>query len=324
MFFLLTSFVIVAIPYAIERIGLRVRFGLFALLFWLFVFQFVLIFAIDTLLQNFAASMPGWLESMLTTAGGFAFVTIGITPVITLVLAAAYLIFALGQWFFDKEEKDLPTPQTHFTIAIDGPAASGKGTLARRIAEAYGYHHLDTGLTYRAVAKTLMDQNMPLDDEFLAEKAARAVDLSKLDRSVLSAHDIGEGASKVAVMPAVRRALVAAQQIFAMRPPGAVLDGRDIGTVVCPDAPVKLYITASAEARAKRRYDEIKSNGGGGSYEEILEDLTRRDARDMGRTDSPLKPADDAHLLDTTEMDIETAFLNAKVLIDQALAKSTH
>jgi cytidylate kinase len=324
MFFLLTSFVIVAIPYAIERIGLRVRFGLFALLFWLFVFQFVLIFAIDALLQNFAAAMPGWLESTLSTAGGFAFVTIGITPIITLVLAAAYLIFALGQWFFDKEEKDLPTPQTHFTIAIDGPAASGKGTLARRIAEAYGYHHLDTGLTYRAVAKTLMDQNMPLDDEFLAEKAARAVDLSKLDRSVLSAHDIGEGASKVAVMPAVRRALVAAQQTFAMRPPGAVLDGRDIGTIVCPDAPVKLYITASAEARAKRRYDEIKSNGGGGSYEEILEDLTRRDARDMGRTDSPLKPADDAHLLDTTEMDIETAFLNAKVLIDQALAKSTH
>jgi cytidylate kinase len=324
MFFLLTSFVIVAIPYAIERIGLRVRFGLFALLFWLFVFQFVLIFAIDALLQNLAAAMPGWLESMLTTIGGFAFVTIGITPIITLVLAAAYLLFALGQWFFGKDEKDLPTPQTHFTIAIDGPAASGKGTLARRIAEAYGYHHLDTGLTYRAVAKALMDQGMPLDDEFLAEKAARAVDLSKLDRSVLSAHDIGEGASKVAVMPAVRRALVTAQQAFAARPPGAVLDGRDIGTVVCPDAPVKLYITASPEARARRRCDEIKSNGGGANYEEILEDLTRRDARDMGRTDSPLKPAADAHLLDTTEMDIETAFLNAKTLIDQALAKNTH
>ncbi len=324
MFFLLTSFAIVAIPYAIERLGLRVRFGLFALLFWLFVFQFLLIFAIDALLQNFAAAMPDWLESTLTTLGGFAFVTIGITPIIALVLAAAYLLFALGQWLFDKDDKDLPTRQTHFTVAIDGPAASGKGTLARRIAEAYGFHHLDTGLTYRAVAKALMDQNMPLDDEFLAEKAARTVDLSKLDRTVLSAHDVGEAASKVAVMPAVRRALVAMQHSFAERPPGAVLDGRDIGTVVCPDAPVKLYITASPEARARRRYDEIRSNGGGANYEEILEDLTRRDARDMGRTDSPLKPAADAHLLDTTEMDIETAFLSAKTLIDQALAKDTH
>jgi cytidylate kinase len=324
MFFLLMSFAIVAIPYAIERNGLRVRFGLFALLFWLFVFQFILILAIDALLQNLAAALPNWLESMLTTLGGVAFVSIGITPIITLVLAAAYLLFALGQWFFDRDDKDRPTPQTHFTIAIDGPAASGKGTLARRIAEAYGYHHLDTGLTYRAVAKALMDQNMPLDDEFLAEKAARTVDLSKLDRAVLSAHDVGEAASRVAVMPAVRRALVAAQQGFAMRPPGAVLDGRDIGTVVCPNAPVKLYITASPEARAMRRYEEIKSNGGGADYEEILADLTRRDARDMGRTDSPLKPAADAHLLDTTEMDIETAFLSAKTLIDQALARSTH
>ncbi|MEK1886141.1 MAG: (d)CMP kinase [Phyllobacterium sp.] len=209
-------------------------------------------------------------------------------------------------------------------MAIDGPAASGKGTLARRIADAYGYHHLDTGLTYRAVAKSLMDQGMPLDDEFLAEKAARGIDLSKLDRDVLAAHDIGEGASRVAIMPAVRRTLVAAQQNFAARAPGAVLDGRDIGTVVCPDAPVKLYITASPEARAKRRFDEIRSNGGSARYEEILADLTRRDARDMGRTDSPLTPAADAHLLDTTEMDIETAFLSAKTLIDQALARNTH
>ncbi|WP_244642560.1 (d)CMP kinase [Phyllobacterium sp. 628] len=213
---------------------------------------------------------------------------------------------------------------SRFTIAIDGPAASGKGTLARRIADYYGYHHLDTGLTYRAVAKALMDQNMPLDDEFLAEKAARTIDLAKLDRTALSAHDVGEAASKVAIMPAVRRALVASQQAFAIRSPGTVLDGRDIGTVVCPDAPVKLYITASPEARAKRRYDEIKSSGACVQYDDILADLVRRDARDMGRTDSPLKPAADAHLLDTTEMDIETAFLNAKTLIDQALAGSKH
>lgn len=323
MYFLLASIAITAIPYAIERLGLKVRFGLFALLFWLFVFQFLLILTIDTLLQNLASYLPVWLESMMTTLGGFAFVTIGITPLITLVLAAAYLLFAIWQWLFDKDEGEFSAP-AHFTIAIDGPAASGKGTLARRIAEFYGYHHLDTGLTYRAVAKVLMDQDMPLDDEFLAEKAARTIDLSKLDRAVLSAHDVGEAASKVAVMPAVRRALVAAQQGFAALSPGAVLDGRDIGTVVCPDAPVKLYITASPEARAQRRFEEVKANGGGLSYSEILDDLTRRDARDMGRTDSPLKPAADAHLLDTTEMDIETAFLNAKTLIDQALARSKH
>lgn len=320
MYPLLASFAIIAIPYAIERIGLRVRFGLFALLFWLFVFQFVLILAIDTLLQDFAESLPVWLERMLTTLGGYVFITIGITPLIALVLATAYLVFAVWQWFFDRDEVELSAP-AHFTIAIDGPAASGKGTLARRIAAFYGYHHLDTGLTYRAVAKALMDQNMPLDDEFLAEKAARHIDLSKLDRAVLSAHDVGEAASKVAIMPAVRRTLVAMQHSFAERPPGAVIDGRDIGTVVCPDAPVKLYVTASPEARAQRRYEEIKSNGGNTGFDEILADLTRRDARDMGRTDSPLKPAADAHLLDTTEMDIETAFLNAKTLIDQALAQ---
>jgi cytidylate kinase len=320
MYFLLASIAITAIPYAIERIGLKVRFGLFALLFWLFVFQLFLILAIDTLLQNLAAYLPEWLESMMTTLGGFAFVTLGITPLITLVLAAAYLLFALWQWFFDKDDLELSPPK-HFTIAIDGPAASGKGTLARRLAEFYGYHHLDTGLTYRAVAKALLDQGMPLDDEFLAEKAARSIDLSTLDRTVLSAHDVGEAASKVAIMPAVRRTLVSAQQGFALLSPGAVLDGRDIGTVVCPDAPVKLYITASPEARAKRRHDEIRASGKDVNYQDVLDDLTRRDERDMGRTDSPLKPAEDAHLLDTTEMDIETAFLNAKTLIDQALAR---
>jgi cytidylate kinase len=322
MYFLLASIAITALPYAIERVALKVRFGLFALLFWLFVFQFLLILAIDTLLQNLASYLPEWLESMLTTLGGFAFVTIGITPLITLVLAAAYLLFALWQWFFDREDPEL-APRRHFTISIDGPAASGKGTLARRLAAFYGYHHLDTGLTYRAVAKALLDQGAPLDDEFLAEKAARSVDLSKLDRTVLAAHEIGEAASKIAVMPAVRRALVAAQQEFALLPPGAVLDGRDIGTVVCPDAPVKLYVTASPEARARRRYDEIKAGGQEVNYQDIVDDLTRRDARDTGRTDSPLKPAADAHLLDTTEMDIETAFLNARTLIDQALARET-
>ncbi|HEU4684187.1 MAG TPA: (d)CMP kinase [Nitrospira sp.] len=208
-----------------------------------------------------------------------------------------------------------------FVIAIDGPAASGKGTMARRLAEAYGFAHLDTGLTYRAVAKALIDEGLPLDDEALAERYARRVDLAALDREALSTHAVGEAASKVAVMPAVRRALVEKQREFSLTPPGAVLDGRDIGTVVCPDAQVKLYVTASAEVRAARRTDEIVARGGKADAAAILEDIRRRDARDMGRTDSPLKPAADAHLLDTSEMDIETAFLAAKAYVDEALAK---
>lgn len=208
-----------------------------------------------------------------------------------------------------------------FTIAIDGPAAAGKGTLSRRIAEEYGFHHLDTGLTYRATAKALLDGDLPLDDEAVAEKVAREVELAGLDRSVLSAHAIGEAASKIAVMPAVRRALVEAQQVFSLREPGTVLDGRDIGTVVCPDAPVKLYVTASPEVRAQRRYDEITGNGQPADYQTIFEDVKKRDERDMGRADSPLRPADDAHLLDTSEMSIEAAFQAAKSLIDAALIK---
>ena len=127
-----------------------------------------------------------------------------------------------------------------FVIAIDGPAAAGKGTLSRQIAQTYGFQHLDTGLTYRATAKALLDAGLPLDNEEVAEKIAREVELAGLDRDILSAHAIGEAASKIAVMPAVRRALVEAQRTFSQRKPGTVLDGRDIGTVVCPDAAVKL------------------------------------------------------------------------------------
>ncbi|MCJ8517745.1 cytidylate kinase [Pseudorhizobium tarimense] len=209
-----------------------------------------------------------------------------------------------------------------FVIAIDGPAAAGKGTLSRRIAETYGFQHLDTGLTYRATAKALLDAGLPLDDEEVAARMAREVDLGGLDRSVLSRHEIGEAASKIAVMPSVRRALVEAQQAFSRREPGTVLDGRDIGTVVCPDAPVKLYVTASPEVRARRRYDEITSGGGAADLDEIFADVKKRDERDMGRADSPLKPADDAHLLDTSEMSIEAAFQAAKSLIDAALKKN--
>ncbi|MDB5554403.1 MAG: cmk [Rhizobium sp.] len=205
------------------------------------------------------------------------------------------------------------------TIAIDGPAAAGKGTLSRLIAEAYGFHHLDTGLTYRAVAKALLDRGLPLDDEAIAVRVAGEIDLSGLDRAVLAVHAIGEAASKIAVMPDVRRALVEAQRAFSRKEPGTVLDGRDIGTVVCPGAEVKLYVTASPDVRAIRRYEEILAHGGKADPATVLADITRRDARDMGRADSPLRAAEDAHLIDTSTMSIEAAFQAARAIIDAAL-----
>lgn len=200
-------------------------------------------------------------------------------------------------------------------IAIDGPAASGKGTLARRLAAHFGLPHLDTGLTYRAVGKAMMDSGQALDDREAAIRTAQTVDLARLDRAALAVHDVGDAASKVAVIPEVRKILVEKQREFARQSSGAVLDGRDIGTVVCPDATVKLYVTASAAVRAKRRFDEELMRTGDADYEAILEDIEKRDARDMGRTDSPLKPAEDAHLLDTSNMGIEAAFSAAVSII---------
>ena len=205
------------------------------------------------------------------------------------------------------------------TIAIDGPAASGKGTLARRLAVHYGFHHLDTGLTYRGVAHALLEANMPLDNEDMACLVAEQLDLGTLNQEVLSAHDIGEAASKVAVMSRVREILVDAQREFANKEPGAVLDGRDIGTVVCPEAEIKLYITASPEKRAQRRHREVEQKGQASEYDQILTDIIKRDERDMGRADSPLKPAENAYLIDTSEMSIETAFTTAVSLVDKAL-----
>lgn len=208
------------------------------------------------------------------------------------------------------------------TIAIDGPAAAGKGTLSRKIADHYRFHHLDTGLTYRAVAQALLNAHLPLDNPAQAVDVARAIDLAQLDRDVLADHAIGEAASKIAVMPEVRRALVDAQRTFSHREPGTVLDGRDIGTVVCPDAEVKLYVTAKPEVRADRRFKEILLSGAQASFDDVLDDIRRRDERDMGRADSPLKPADDAHLIDTSEMGIEAAFEAARRIIDAALEKA--
>jgi cytidylate kinase len=208
-----------------------------------------------------------------------------------------------------------------FTIAIDGPAGAGKGTMARRLADHLHLNLLDTGLTYRAVAHRMLEYGLPLDNVSAAETAARQIDLSRLDREILSQHAVGEAASRVAVIPTVRRILVEKQREFAQTPPGAVLDGRDIGTVVCPDADLKLYVTATAEVRASRRLAEIEARGGTAEFAQILADIQKRDERDMGREDSPLRPAHDAHLLDTSEMDIETAFQAAKTLAEMAMAR---
>jgi len=204
-------------------------------------------------------------------------------------------------------------------IAIDGPAASGKGTLARRLAAHFGLRHLDTGLTYRAVAAALLEAGSDLADEAAAQAAAAALNLSDLDRNRLSAHGIGEAASKISVLPALRRQLVEKQRAFAAAPPGAVLDGRDIGTVVCPDAAAKLFVTASPEVRARRRTAEIRERGAAVDEAAVLADLRRRDERDASRADSPLTPAADAHLLDTSEMTIEAAFRAAVDIVDRAV-----
>lgn len=205
-------------------------------------------------------------------------------------------------------------------IAIDGPAASGKGTLARRLADYYHLPHLDTGLTYRAVARDLLERGLPLNDEAPAAEAARNIDLTSLDKHGLSAHAVGDAASQVAVFPSVRRILVDKQREFAGQPGGAVLDGRDIGTVVCPEADVKLFITASARVRAERRLRDIEGRGGHAELTDIQADIERRDERDMGRTDLPLRPAVDAHLLDTSELSIEAAFQAARKVIDNVIS----
>ena len=200
-------------------------------------------------------------------------------------------------------------------IAIDGPAASGKGTLARRIAEHFAYHHLDTGLLYRAVARDVRAAEGRLDDPGDAANAAAALDVATLDDPTLRHPGLGNAASVVAQIPEVRRILLEFQHAFAEKPPGAVLDGRDIGTVVCPDAEVKIFVVADARVRAERRYLELVGRGEAVTREEILDQIQRRDQRDRDRADSPLKPADDALLLDTTDLDIDGAFDAAVGLI---------
>lgn len=205
-------------------------------------------------------------------------------------------------------------------ITVDGPAASGKGTLARRLAEHYGLPHLDTGLLYRGVAFLLEREGVPLDDEGAAERAAIALDLAALDAEKLRARQLGEGASRVAAMPRVRAALLKMQQDFAARPEGAVLDGRDTGTVIAPEADVKLFVTALADERAKRRHIELAARREPVEYCEVIADIRKRDERDSGREIAPLKAAPDAVLLDTTALDIEAAFRAALSIVEASRA----
>jgi cytidylate kinase len=201
-------------------------------------------------------------------------------------------------------------------IAIDGPAASGKGTLARRLAAHYGLPHLDTGLLYRAVAASLIAGDRDLYDVGAAVAAARGLGLAEFDEETLRGREMAEAASIVAAMPEVRAALIEAQRNFAARPGGAVLDGRDIGTVICPGAEVKIFVTASPETRAQRRALELAQRGEKADYAAILADIGARDARDSQRADAPLRAAADAATLDTTRMGVEAAFAEALRIVE--------
>ncbi len=204
-------------------------------------------------------------------------------------------------------------------IAIDGPAASGKGTLARRIAAHFGYGCLDTGLLYRAVARDVMAKGRSLEDEAFAARLAQTLDTASLDDPALRLPGVGDAASVVAKFPSVRRALLELQRNFAAQEPGAVLDGRDIGTVVCPDADAKIFVTAALEVRAQRRFEEMRRLGEPVSLEDVTNVIRRRDERDAGRADAPMKRAADAVLLDTTNLDIEAAFEAAVELITRKI-----
>jgi CMP/dCMP kinase len=205
-------------------------------------------------------------------------------------------------------------------IAIDGPAASGKGTLAKRLAQHYGYRHLDTGVIYRAVAHALLETGADLRNEALAVKAAMELNPETFGNPALRSHDVGSAASVVSAIPRVREVLLDFQRQFAAAPPGAVLDGRDIGTVICPDADVKIFVVADPRVRAHRRTLEAKSRGEEADEAKILQDIIQRDERDRNRASAPLKQAEDAYLLDNTNLDIEAGVRAAIDIVEAVRA----
>lgn len=204
-------------------------------------------------------------------------------------------------------------------IAIDGPAAAGKGTLARRVAEALGYAYLDTGSLYRATAKKVLDQQIDPDDEQGCTVVALNLTPTDLTVAGLRSEEVGQAASKVSAIPGVRSALLRFQRDFAANPPdgktGAVLDGRDIGTVVCPDADIKFFVTASTEVRAERRFKELREAGEDVIYARVLEEMRERDERDTNRAVAPLKPAEDATVIDTSGLDADQVFEQARDIV---------
>ncbi|MBW3618359.1 MAG: (d)CMP kinase [Proteobacteria bacterium] len=208
-----------------------------------------------------------------------------------------------------------------FVIAVDGPAASGKGTVASKLAADYGLPFLDTGLLYRAVGLAVLESGGDPGDPGLAEAAARDLDLERLHSPQLGGRQAGEAASQAAAHPGVRAALMQLQQAFAAQPGGAVLDGRDIGTVIAPDAPAKLYVTASPLVRAERRWRQLVLQDARLSLHDVLEDIRRRDDRDSRRQSAPLQKADDAVLLDTTDLSIRAAVEAARRIVDTARAR---
>jgi cytidylate kinase len=205
-------------------------------------------------------------------------------------------------------------------IAIDGPAASGKGTLAKRLARHYGLRHLDTGVIYRAVAKAMLDAGVELTDEARAAAAAMALDPETFGDPALKSQKVGDAASVVSAFPRVREALVNFQRQFAAEPPGAVLDGRDIGTVICPEADVKIFVVADPKVRAHRRTLEAQGRGEDADEGVILADILKRDERDQNRATAPLKAAPDAHLLDNSHLDIESGVRAAIDIIEAVRA----
>jgi CMP/dCMP kinase len=206
-------------------------------------------------------------------------------------------------------------------IAIDGPTASGKGTIARRLAAIYGLPYLDTGSLYRAVALSRLEAGGALEDETAAALAAESLNPENIDPKKIRSAEAGAAASVVAAMPKVRAALLKLQRDFAGLPNGAVLDGRDIGTIICPMAPVKIYVTATEDERARRRFEELNAGGGSLSFEEVLEQVRARDNRDQNRAVAPATAAPDALLLDTTLLSIEAAVEQARAIVEKAMAR---
>lgn len=205
-------------------------------------------------------------------------------------------------------------------IAIDGPAASGKGTLGKRLAHHYGYRHLDTGVIYRAVAQALLEAGADLTNEALAVAAAMELDPEKFGNPVLKTQKVGDAASVVSAIPKVREVLINFQRQFAVDPPGAVLDGRDIGTVICPDAEVKIFVVADPHVRARRRTLEARARGEQADEAAVLADILKRDDRDRNRAIAPLKAAPDAYLLDNSQLDIESGVRAAIDIVEAVRA----